>query len=107
MTRPQKDKKLQKIEQEIYDLKEMVCELMPCEENSKGRSKKMKKLAFIPSFLLTHELTTALKLQEQSFIILIPQKLIQKLGCNEDEINFDLVKYENKIHLIQSDSVLN
>ena len=65
------------------------------------------KIAKIPSYLLTHELTTALKLQEQSFVILIPQKLIQKLGCNVDEINFDLVKYENKIHLIQSDSVLN
>ena len=64
-------------------------------------------LAKIPSYLLTHELTSALKLQEQSFVILIPQKLIQKLGCNRDEINFDLVKYENKIHLIQSDSVLN
>ena len=65
------------------------------------------KIAKIPSYLLTHELTTALKLHEQSFVILIPQKLIQKLGCNRDEINFDLVKYENKIHLIQSDGVLN
>lgn len=65
------------------------------------------KIAKIPSHLLTPELTSTLKLQEQSFVILIPQKLIQKLGCNEDEINFDLVKYENKIHLIQSDGVLN
>jgi len=65
------------------------------------------KIAKIPSYLLTHELTAALKLQEQSFVILIPQKLIQKLGCDADEINFDLVKYENKIYLIQSDSVLN
>ena len=65
------------------------------------------KLATIPSYLLTPELTTALKLQEQSFVILIPQKLIQKLGCNVNEINFDLVKYENKIYLIQSDGVLN
>ena len=65
------------------------------------------KIAKIPSCLLTRELTAALRLQEQSFIILIPQKLIQRLGCNADEINFDLVKYENKIHLIQSDGVLN
>ena len=67
----------------------------------------VKKFTKIPSYLLTHELTAALKLKEQSFIILIPQKLIQKLGYNGDEINFDLVKYENKIHLIQSDGVLN
>ena len=36
MTRPQTDKKLQKIEQEIHELKEMICELVPCKENSKG-----------------------------------------------------------------------
>ncbi len=65
------------------------------------------KIAKIPSYLLTPELTMALKLHEQSFVILIPQKLIQKLGCNGDEINFDLVKYENKIHLIQSDGVFD
>jgi len=34
MARPQTDKKLQKIEQEIHELKQMVCELMPCKENS-------------------------------------------------------------------------
>lgn len=65
------------------------------------------KIANIPSCLLTHELTIALKLQEQSFVILIPQKLIQKLGCNEDEINFELGKHENKIHLVQSDGMFN
>ena len=34
MTRLQTDKKLQKIEQELHDLKEMVCELSPCKDKS-------------------------------------------------------------------------
>jgi len=33
MAKPQV-KRLQKIEQEIYELKELVCELRPCKENS-------------------------------------------------------------------------
>ena len=84
-----------------------ITQQFPKNKHTIKKQNEIKKLANIPSYLLTPELTTALKLHEQFFIILIPQKLIQKLGCNEDEINFDLVKYENKIHLIQSDGVLN
>ncbi|MCH8915095.1 MAG: hypothetical protein IIA82_04545 [Thaumarchaeota archaeon] len=84
-----------------------ITQQFPKNKHMIEKQNRVKKLAKIPSYLLTHELTAALKLKEQSFIILIPQKLIQKLGYNGDEINFDLVKYENKIHLIQSDGVLN
>ena len=84
-----------------------ITQQFPKNKHKIEKQNETKKLAKIPSCLLTHELTIALKLQEQFFIILIPQKLIQKLGCNVDEINFDLVRYENKIHLIQSDGVLN
>jgi len=84
-----------------------ITQQFPKNKHTIKKQNETKKLAKIPSYLLTRELTTALRLQEQSFIILIPQKLIQKLGYNRDEINFDLVKYENKIQLIQSDGALN
>jgi len=84
-----------------------ITQQFPKNKHTVEKQNEIKKLAKISSSLLTRELTTALKLQEQSFVILIPLKLIQELGCNKDEINFDLVKYENKIHLIQSNGVLN
>ncbi len=63
----------------------------------------MKILAKIPASLLSRELTVALKLQEQSLIILIPQSLLQKQGVDLNNITFDLIiDKKNKITLMQS-----
>jgi len=55
----------------------------------------MKKLATIPSFLLTNELATQLKLQNQHYIVLIPKKFV--IGA--DPV-FDLVIQNERLSLI-------
>ncbi len=55
----------------------------------------MKKLAKIPSFLLSKELSTQLKLQNQHYIILIPKKFV---NCSDP--TFDLVLENNRISLL-------
>ena len=59
----------------------------------------MKKLATIPSFLLSKEHTAALKLQQQSYLIIIPKDLVSKLVVNE-YLKFDLVILDNKLSLL-------
>jgi len=55
----------------------------------------MKKLATIHSFLLTKELATQLKLQNQHYIILIPKKFV-----TTSDPTFDLVIQNNRLSLI-------
>jgi len=55
----------------------------------------MKKLATIPSFLLTKELATQLKLQNQHYIVLIPKKFVES-----SDPTFDLIIQNNRLSLI-------
>ena len=55
----------------------------------------MKKLAKIPSFLLSKELSTQLKLQNQYYVILIPKKFV-----TTSDPTFDLVLENNRISLL-------
>ncbi len=55
----------------------------------------MKKLASIPSFLLSKELATQLKLQNQHYIILIPKKFV-----TTSDPTFDLILENNRISLL-------
>ena len=59
----------------------------------------MKKLASIPSFLLSKELSTQLKLQNQHYIILIPKKFV-----TTSDLRFDLVIQNNRLSLIGPES---
>jgi len=55
----------------------------------------VKKLVTIPSFLLTKELATQLKLQNQHYIILIPKKFVTTSGPT-----FDLIIQNGRLSLI-------
>jgi len=55
----------------------------------------MKKLASLPSFLLTKELSTQLKLQNQHYVVLIPKKFV-----TSSDLTFDLVVQNNRLSLI-------
>lgn len=55
----------------------------------------MKKLAKLPSFLLSKELSTQLKLQNQHYIVLIPKKFV---NCSDP--TFDLILENNRISLL-------
>jgi len=55
----------------------------------------MKKLASIPSFLLSKELATQLKLQNQHYVILIPKKFV-----TTSDPTFDLIIQNNRLSLI-------
>ena len=55
----------------------------------------MKKLASLHSFLLTKELSTQLKLQNQHYVILIPKKFV-----TSSDPTFDLVIENNRLSLI-------
>ncbi len=55
----------------------------------------MKKLAKLHSFLLTKELATQLKLQNQHYIVLIPKKFVTTSGPT-----FDLIIQNNRLSLI-------
>jgi len=61
----------------------------------------MKKLATIPSQLLTKDLTESLHLNEQSYLILIPKSLLSSL--DSDYITFDLVIDNRKLSLVGPD----
>jgi len=60
----------------------------------------MKKLATIPSFLLSKEQTAQLKLQHQSYLLIIPQDLVSKVGITNEFLGFDLVILDNKLSLL-------
>ncbi len=55
----------------------------------------MKKLASLPSFLLTKELVTQLKLQNQHYVVLIPKKFVES-----PDPTFDLIIQNNRLSLI-------
>ena len=55
----------------------------------------MKKLAKLHSFLLSKELSTQLKLQNQHYIILIPKKFV-----TTSDPTFDLIIQNNRLSLI-------
>jgi len=55
----------------------------------------MKKLATIPSFLLSKELAAQLKLQHQYYVVLIPKKFVES-----SDLSFDLIIQNNRLSLI-------
>ena len=59
----------------------------------------MKKLAQIPSFLLTPEDTERLRLQNRAHILIIPHKLIEKFNLTSD-LSFNLVIENNRLSLL-------
>jgi len=65
----------------------------------------MKKLARIPSFLLTPKDTERLRLQNQAYILIIPQKLIEKFSL-PSELSFDLIYENNRLSLLGPESTL-
>ena len=60
----------------------------------------MKKLAFIPSFLLSPSETANLRLQNQVYMIIIPKKLLEQEIHVDYELSFDLVVKNGNISLI-------
>ena len=60
----------------------------------------MKKLAKVPSFLLSSELTTSLKLENRHYIMIIPQSVLTAAGISSDSITFDLTITDGKLSLI-------
>lgn len=65
----------------------------------------MKKLARIPSFLLTQKDTERLRLQNQAFLLIIPKKLIEKFVLSS-ELSFDLIYENNRLSLLGPESTL-
>ncbi len=55
----------------------------------------MKKLATIPSFLLSKELAAQLKLQSQHYVVLIPKKFV-----TVSDPTFDLIIQNGRLSLI-------
>ena len=60
----------------------------------------MKTLGKIPSHLFSYAQTASLKLKEQHYLILIPRRILQKYGIEDDEIYFNLVINERKLSLV-------
>lgn len=59
-----------------------------------------KKIASIPSFLLSREDSIKLGLQNQSYVLIIPKKLLQDL-ITGNEITFDLFLKNKKLSLVE------
>ena len=57
------------------------------------------RLARIPSFLLTPKDTQRLQLQNQAYLLIIPQKLIEKFVLSS-ELSFDLIYENNRLSLL-------
>ena len=60
-----------------------------------------KKIASIPSFLLSKEESTKLRLQDQSYVLIIPKKLLDDLKITRNEITFDLFLKNKKLSLVE------
>ena len=60
----------------------------------------MKKLAEIPCQLMEKETSSALKLAEQPYIMIIPKPLLTEIGVTGDSLDFDLVIKDGKLSLI-------
>lgn len=61
----------------------------------------MKRLAMIPSQLLSKDLTESLHLNEQSYLILVPKSLLSSI--NSDTIIFDLIIEKGRVSLVGPD----
>ena len=59
----------------------------------------MKKLARIPSFLLSPKDAAKLRLQNQAYMLIIPKKLIENYDMSS-ELSFDLIIENNKLSLL-------
>ena len=73
---------------------------MAFEEEQMVAVLEMKKLATIPSFLLSKEQAAELKLQHQSYVILLPLDLVKKTGISNEFLGFDLVILDGKLSLL-------
>jgi len=60
----------------------------------------MKKLATLQSSLFSKEQTTALKLQEQHYALLIPKSIFEKYKISSENITFELILDNNRITLL-------
>ncbi|MCH7560321.1 MAG: hypothetical protein IIC67_02950 [Thaumarchaeota archaeon] len=60
----------------------------------------MKKLAKISSTLFSKEQTVALRLQERSYIILIPKSILEKCKIFSENLSFDLIIQNKRIALL-------
>ena len=60
----------------------------------------MKKIAKIPSFLLSNELASSLKLQDPSYMMIIPKPILAATGVTAENLDFDLVVKDGKLSLI-------
>ena len=60
-----------------------------------------KKIASIPSFLLSKEDSTKLRLQDQSYVLIIPKKLLDDLKIIRTEIAFELFLKNEKLSLVE------
>ena len=63
----------------------------------------MKKLASIPSFLLSTRDVANLRLQNQAFMLIIPKKLLTAAGYMAAELSFDLVIENGRVSLLGHD----
>ena len=59
----------------------------------------MKKLARIPSFLLSPKDAAKLRLQNQAYMLIIPKKLIENYDM-PSELSFDLIIENNRLSLL-------
>ena len=60
----------------------------------------MKKLAILLSSLFSKELSAALKLQEQQYVLLIPKSIFTKYKISSENITFELILDNNRITLL-------
>jgi len=60
----------------------------------------MKKLAEIPCQLLEKDASSALKLDEQPYIILIPKSVLIAAGLASNTFTFELIVKDGKLSLI-------
>ena len=60
----------------------------------------MKKLAILQSSLFSKELSAALKLQQQQYLLLIPKSLLEKYKIYSENITFELILDNNRITLL-------
>ena len=60
----------------------------------------MKKLARIPSFLLSPNEAAKLRLQNQAYMIIIPKKLVENFDILSSELSFDLIIENNRLSLL-------
>ena len=65
----------------------------------------MKKLAQIPSFLLSPKDTERLRLQNQAYLLIIPKKLLEKFNLIS-ELSFELTIEKNRLSLLGPETSL-